>query len=56
MEVFFLVLAVFIASMTGLAAGIMARRAPLKGSCGGLACNCRGECRNDKRAEGMDHK
>ena len=53
MEVFLLVLIVFIISMTGLAAGILARRAPLKGSCGGLACNCSGECRADCRPEGI---
>jgi hypothetical protein len=40
MEVFILVLLVILASMAGLAVGVIARRAPLKGSCGGLACTC----------------
>jgi hypothetical protein len=43
MEVFFLVLLIVLASMAGLAVGVIARRAPLKGSCGGLACTCSGE-------------
>jgi hypothetical protein len=43
MEVFILVLLVILASMAGLAVGVIARRAPLKGSCGGLACTCSGE-------------
>ena len=56
MDVFLLVLAVFLTSMAGLAAGIMARRAPLRGSCGGLACNCSSERRADCRPEGSDQK
>jgi hypothetical protein len=56
MEVFLLVAAVFLMSMAGLAAGAMARRAPLRGSCGGLACRCRGKCGNDNQPEGMDHE
>lgn len=43
MEVFILVLLVILASMAGLAVGLVARRPPLKGSCGGLACTCSGE-------------
>jgi hypothetical protein len=43
MEVFFLVLLIVLASMAGLAVGMLARRPPLKGSCGGLACSCSGE-------------
>lgn len=56
MEVFLLVLLIVLASMAGLAAGIMARRAPLKGSCGGLACSCSGECRAKHRPEGTIRK
>jgi hypothetical protein len=56
MGVFFLVLVIFLASMAGLAAGIMSGRAPIKGSCGGLACRCSGECRADGRPEGQNRK
>jgi hypothetical protein len=56
MAVFFLVLAIFLASMAGLAAGIMSGRAPIKGSCGGLACGCSGQCRAENRPEGESGK
>lgn len=56
MEVFLLVLAIFLTSMAGLAVGILARRAPLRGSCGGLACNCSSNCRDGRRSERMDQE
>lgn len=38
MSTFFLALLVVIVSMLGLAVGVLSRRAPLTGSCGGLSC------------------
>jgi hypothetical protein len=52
MAVFLLVLLVILASMAGLAAGVIARRAPLRGSCGGLACRCGRDCRAPRQTEG----
>jgi hypothetical protein len=56
MGAFFLVFAIFLTSMAGLAVGIMARRAPLRGSCGGLTCNCSRERRGDCHPDRLDQE
>lgn len=56
MDLFLLVLLIILVSMAGLAVGIMARRTPLKGSCGGPACDCRGECRTERHSERMNRQ
>lgn len=38
METFLFTFAIFLIAIGGLAIGVMAGRAPIKGSCGGLAC------------------
>ncbi|MBO6639935.1 MAG: hypothetical protein JJ920_19000 [Roseitalea sp.] len=38
METFLFAFVTFLIAMAGMAAGVMAGRAPVKGSCGGAAC------------------
>mgnify|MGYP003626522882 CR=1 FL=1 len=55
METFLLTFLIFLLAVGGLAVGVLFGRAPLKGSCGGLACtkgiSC-GACQRGK--EGPD--
>lgn len=55
METFLLTFLIFLLAVGGLAVGVLFGRAPLKGSCGGLACtkgiSC-GACQ--RRKEGLD--
>ena len=44
MATFVLTLAIVLASVTGLAIGVLLGRAPLRGSCGGVACVKGGGC------------
>lgn len=44
METFILAFLLICAAIVGLAIGVLAGRAPLKGSCGGLACKGLGAC------------
>lgn len=44
MMTFAITFSVFALAMTGLAVGVLAGRAPIKGSCGGLACVKGAEC------------
>ncbi len=49
-----IVLSVFVVAlaMAGLAVGVMAGRAPIKGSCGGLACIDGASCAGCRHSEG----
>jgi hypothetical protein len=54
METIFLALVISGLSIAGLAVGVIAGRGPIKGSCGGLACQkglncgaCKGKVRKD---------
>ncbi len=38
MQTFILTFAILLVAIAGLAVGVLAGRAPIKGSCGGLAC------------------
>lgn len=57
METLIFTFAIFLLAMAGLAIGAMAGRAPIKGSCGGLACiknvDC-GACGRRRQQEGAD--
>lgn len=44
MATFFLTLVIVLASVAGLAIGILLGRAPLRGSCGGVPCANGGSC------------
>ena len=44
MVTFVFTLAIILASVAGLATGILLGRAPLRGSCGGVACVKGGSC------------
>jgi len=41
---FILTFAIMLASITGLAVGVLLGRAPIRGSCGGMACVEGAEC------------
>lgn len=47
-----LTLAIFLLAFGGLALGVMAGRAPIKGSCGGLNCLKNIECRACNKKSG----
>ena len=38
MQLFIMTFAIVLVAIAGLAVGVLAGRAPIKGSCGGLAC------------------
>ncbi len=44
LEIFVLTLGLMLLSIGGLAAGVLAGRPPIKGSCGGLSCIDGAEC------------
>ena len=44
MATFVFTLVIFLASIVGLATGVLLGRAPLRGSCGGIACLKGGGC------------
>jgi len=44
MATFFLTLVIVLASVAGLATGVLLGRAPLRGSCGGVPCVKGGGC------------
>lgn len=44
MVVFLLTLAIVVLAICGLSMGVILGRAPIKGSCGGLACIKQAEC------------
>jgi hypothetical protein len=44
MATFILTLVIVLASVAGLATGVLLGRAPLRGSCGGVACVKGGAC------------
>jgi hypothetical protein len=44
MATFILTLVIVLASVAGLAVGVLLGRAPLRGSCGGIACVKGGGC------------
>ena len=44
MGTFLLSIAIIALSITGLAAGVLMGRAPLRGSCGGVACDQASAC------------
>lgn len=44
MVTFIFTLAIILASGAGLATGVLLGRAPLRGSCGGVACVKNGDC------------
>ena len=54
MEIFLLTFLFLLVAIGGLALGVIAGRAPIKGSCGGLACHkgvsC-GACKAKREAE-----
>ncbi len=52
METFILTFIILILAIAGLAVGVIAGRAPIKGSCGGLACqkDC-GACKASRSSE-----
>jgi hypothetical protein len=55
MATFVLTLVIVLASIAGLAAGVLLGRAPLRGSCGGIACLKSGgctACKTHRNAEG----
>lgn len=52
MQTFFFTLGLMLLSVAGLAAGLFFGRAPLKGSCGGLACDGGAGCGACGRKEG----
>ena len=55
MVTFIFTLAIILASVAGLATGVLLGRAPLRGSCGGVACVKDGgcaACETPRHAEG----
>ena len=44
MALFALTLLIFLGAFAALAIGVMGGRAPIQGSCGGLACSKHGDC------------
>lgn len=44
MEIFLPTLAILLLAIAGLAAGVIAGRPPIRGSCGGLSCIGGGAC------------
>ena len=54
METFLLAFGLVLLSVLGLALGVIFGRAPLKGSCGGIACATGLSCRGCRKGE--DHE
>lgn len=58
MEIFLLTFIVMLAAIAGMAIGVMFKRAPIRGSCGGLnriqgaGCVCSEPCERRKKAMG----
>lgn len=54
METFILAFAIILLAICGLAVGVMAGRAPIQGSCGGLACLKNVDCGVCKARRAME--
>lgn len=54
MQIFLLTLCLMLLSVAGLAVGLLFGRAPIKGSCGGLACIDGGNCEACGRKKGHE--
>lgn len=54
MQIFLLTLCLMLLSVAGLAVGLLFGRAPIKGSCGGLACIDGGSCEACGRKKGHE--
>lgn len=54
MQIFLLTLCLMLLSVAGLAVGLLFGRAPIRGSCGGLACDDGANCEACGRKKGHE--